>query len=207
MRILVDGPRWAGKLSEITVAALRALSHDVDFFCHNRKTLKERILKRLNRWFPATAARLSWEKGVQRRLARKLAGRSYDLLLSIQGKLGSTLCHALKRAHPQLRMLYWTIDPLVPRLRDRLRKLLDASRKGALDLILTPFRATVKFVHNLGGERARYFPFGYSPEFRAVPTHVAVRPGSLGVRHELCSPRRSKMRPSLSGWPSRAFRE
>lgn len=174
LRVLLEGPDWAGQWTEITADALAELGCQVDIVYHNRKRGLLWPVALLNRLLPATRRWLCWEDLKRREVHAALATKPYDLLFSIQGKITASDIRAIRQRHPQLRVIYWHGDVYLPAAQAKLAELKPASLSGDLDRILVSYRDIQGRLQAQGYQGVEFFPFGVSLRYHAPPTLTAA---------------------------------
>jgi spore maturation protein CgeB len=168
MRVLIDGPQWAGMWTEITADELSNLGFETRIFYNNKKEKKARIFSKINRLIPATKNLINWEKFQQNSLFVEFIKDNFDLYFSIQGKIDSDFLARIKNNNPQVKTVYWFGDVLVDAAKRRFSSLKEASISGALDLLLVSYQGIYRELIALGFKNVHYFPFGYSKTFHQV---------------------------------------
>lgn len=192
MRILVEGPWWSGKWTDITVSTLRQLGHKVDYLYHNRKTLADRARLAGNRLAAlAGADASSWPDMARAHLLARVQAFRPELLLSIQGKLDRRTAHNLKQLLPDLKIVFWWGDILT----DRARQQIDRAAQFA-DRILISYRGSLEQLQPLYGKQLQYFPFGTSARFHtatALSAHDQSRFAADVIFVGTCYPERCEL--------------
>ena len=119
MRILIEGPQFVGRWTEVVADALASSGHQVEIHYHNRKALSTRLRGALDR----EGARARQKDLSNDALLRLLYNHSWDLLLSIQGHIRAQDILSLKTRRPSLRVVFWWGDILTANGRNRVLEL------------------------------------------------------------------------------------
>jgi spore maturation protein CgeB len=164
VRIFVEGPWWAGRWTDITVATLQQLGHETACFYHNRRTTADRLRLAAGRLARVAGRRaMDWPALARQRLAARLVDFRPDLLVSIQGRLNPDTAQALRRQLPKLRIVFWWGDILTPAGRRRIEE-----AAAYADRILVSYRGIhEELAPQLGGLLV-YFPFAAAPRFHTA---------------------------------------
>ena len=192
MRIFVEGPWWAGRWSDITVATLQELGHETDCIYHNRRTAADRLRLAAGRIARMTGRQAAdWPALARQRLAARLVDFRPDLLVSIQGRLDPDTAQALRRQLPKLRIVFWWGDILTP-----------AGRRRIEEAAAYAYRIQVSYrgIHEelapqLGGQLV-YFPFAAAPRFHTAGSLTAAdrrRLAAEGAFVGTCYPERCEL--------------
>jgi spore maturation protein CgeB len=167
VRIFVEGPWWAGRWTDITVATLQQLGHETACFYHNRRTAADRLRLAASRLAGRRAA--DWPALARQRLAARLVDFGPDLLLSIQGRLDPETAQALRQRLPNLRIVFWWGDILTPGGRRRIE-----AAAACADRILVSYRGIHEELAPQLGEQLAYFPFAAAPRFHTAGSRTAA---------------------------------
>ncbi len=171
MRILIEGPRWAGMWTEAVADAFAELGHENVVHYHNARGRVASLSNRLRRlserraWLP-TLGTTHVERS-NRALEAQLDRGGWDLLFSIQGKLDPALIARARRANPGLRVIVWWGDILTDRGAERIGEL-----APAVDRVLVSYRGDAERL--AAHEAVELFLFGVSPRY-----HEASPPGPV----------------------------
>jgi spore maturation protein CgeB len=164
VRIFVEGPWWAGRWTDITVAALQQLGHETACYYHNRKSPADRARLAAGRLAGLAGGRVTdWHTLARRRLSDRVQEFRPDLLISIQGKLDLPTAQALKRRSPNLRIVFWWGDILTPQGQRRIE-----AAAAFADRILVSYRGSHETLAPRHGEQLLYFPFAAAPRFHTA---------------------------------------
>lgn len=170
--VLIDGPNFPGEWSNVAADALTRLGFQtVVLHDTTKRHPLIRWVKRVNKAVPLSRRILDWESFWIHHLHQQIRLRRPAVFLSIQGKLNSHACSEFKRAHSDVKLIYW-IGGLIKgnaSLTRRIRDLAPASASGALDCILVSCRSSVRIAESVGAKNVRLFPFGYSPGLHHLP--------------------------------------
>jgi hypothetical protein len=170
VRIFVEGPWWAGRWTDITVAALQQLGHETACYYHNRKSPADRARLAAGRLAGLAGGRVTdWHTLARRRLSDRVQEFRPDLLISIQGKLDLPTAQALKRRSPNLRIVFWWGDILTPQGQRRIE-----AAAAFADRILVSYRGSHETLAPRHGEQLLYFPFAAAPRFHTAGTLTAA---------------------------------
>jgi len=110
VKVLVEGPRWAGMWTEAVVDAIEGLGWRAVSHYHNVRGPLASLSNRLRRatgrsaWLPTLGT--SHAERSNARLRERLDGGGFDVLLSIQGKLDRATIAAARSACPGLRVVF-----------------------------------------------------------------------------------------------------
>lgn len=176
MRIFVEGPRWSGMWTEISVTTLRQLGHEVAFCYHNRRGWNDRIALLGASLSPCRNRSAAWSRRYQRHLQEQMRGKAWDVLFSIQGRVSADTVRQLRQRSPDLKVVFWWGDILNAVAGTRI-----AAAGQFADRILLSCRGGLEKLHPVYGERLLYFPFGVSPAFHHVPKLSAREHQRLGA--------------------------
>ena len=169
LRVLLEGPDWAGQWTEITADALTEIGCQVDVIYHNRKSGLAKPAAKINRLIPATRRLFCWEDIQRKQVHEALESKPYDLLFSIQGKITSDDICAIKQRYPKIKIIYWHGDVMLPAAEAKFAELKPASQSGALDRFLVSYRDICDQLQEQGNKGMRYFPFGVSLRYHEPP--------------------------------------
>lgn len=167
MNIFLEGPSWAGMWSEIVRDSLQNLGHRVFLYYHNRKPWSYK--------FGAGAYLTIFRHGSRERkvhfasysnrlVIQLMQEGSFDLFLSIQGKIDSMTIRLMRRIRPGIRILYWLGDVLS--LGGGIEKLGDIVPET--DYTMLSYRGDFEAMKRRFPDRILYFPFGVSSSFHRV---------------------------------------
>jgi spore maturation protein CgeB len=163
VRIFVEGPWWAGRWTDISVATLEQLGHETACYYHNRKTPADRLRLAGGRLAQLTGRQSpGWPALARRHLMQRLASFRPDLLISIQGKLDASTARQLKQRLPGVKIVFWWGDILTVQ---GLQKIEQAA--AFADHILVSYRGIHEELAPRYGEQLLYFPFAASPRFHS----------------------------------------
>lgn len=168
MRVLIEGPRFVGRWTEIVAHTLTSLGHPVGIHYHNRKALGTRFLNILDR----KKAKERQKRLSNRALTRRLYDDDWDILLSIQGHIRADDIRALRSRRPSLRVVLWWGDILTANGHKRIRELFQH-----VDLVMNSYAGDVRTLLAEGITNVYHFPFAVHPAF-----HCHVKPTSRDRR-------------------------
>jgi spore maturation protein CgeB len=163
LNILIEGPYWSGRWTEIIAESLRQLGHRVDYLYHNRKRFPDRLALAGRSLLHGADRDAAWRRRhLQRLVVHREAARA-DLLLSIQGKVDSDAVAKLRRQTPGLKVVFWWGDILTDKGLDSLRR-----AAGFSDRLLVSYAGSYEKLRPEFSEQLRYFPFGVNPAWHRV---------------------------------------
>ena len=162
MRIFVEGPWWAGRWTDITVATLQQLGHETACYYHNRKSPADRLRLAAGRLAGLAGRRATdWPALARQHLSGRLLDFRPDLLISIQGKLDPLTVQALQQRLPKLGIVFWWGDILTPQGQRRI-----GQAATFADRILVSYRGIHEKLASRYGRRLLYFPIRRSSTHR-----------------------------------------
>lgn len=169
MRIFVEGPWWAGRWTDITVATLQQLGHEAACYYHNRKSPADRLRLAAGRLAGLSGRPVpDWPALARRHLSERLLDFRPDLLISIQGRLDSPTARALQQRFPDLGIVFWWGDILTPQGQHRI-----GQAATFADRILVSYRGIHEKLASRHGRQLLYFPFAATPQFHTPGTMTA----------------------------------
>ena len=170
MRIFVEGPWWAGRWTDITVATLQQLGHETACYYHNRKSPADRARLAAGRLAGLSGRRTAdWPALARRHLCDRVQEFCPAILISVQGKLDPPTARALKQRFPQLKIVFWWGDILTPQGQRRIEQAATFA-----DHILVSYRGSYEKLAPRHGEHLQYFPFAAAPRFHTAGTLTAA---------------------------------
>jgi len=151
--------------TEIAVDTLSRLGHRVVFGYHNRRQPRDRLALLGSRiMHPNQDRAAAWSERYQWHLLERMQGVSWDILLSIQGRVSADTIRQLRKTSPALKVVFWWGDIMTGQAARRVHAAAEFS-----DRILVSYQGVYETLSSTYGEKTVYFPFGVSTRFHHPP--------------------------------------
>ena len=161
-RVLVEGPKWMGRWTELTVEAFEELGFSVDVVFSNQKSL------------PLNLASVAGKIGLldaKKHLAayycgevlNRLKSTSYDYYFSVSGKLDSKTLNEIRNQGISTKIIYWIGDRFADHIKSKFDDLYQCV--DLIDGIAFAEPAVKDRLISGGYKKIYYLPFGSSKKF------------------------------------------